>query len=138
VLQPKGILVALWYWLPPLLMMAFIYSLSAQPVLPQAPGELLDAVLKKLSHVMVYAVLFLLLWRAWRYSRPRLPARHPALLMTALYAVSDEVHQSFVPGRHSNWYDVLFDVSVPFLLWWIGHRRGRRGILGGKDEDLGK
>jgi len=126
VLQPKGILTWLWYWLPPLLMMAFIYSLSAQPVLPQAPGEWLDAFIKKLSHMIEYTILFLLLWRAWRYSRPRLPARHPALLMTALYAVSDEVHQSFVPGRHANWYDVLFDVSAPLLLWWIGHRRSLR------------
>jgi len=133
-LQPRGILVWLWHWLPPLALMGIIFSLSAQPVLPQAPGPWLDAFLKKLSHMIEYTMLFLLLWRAWRHSRPRLPAMHAALWLTAAYAVSDEVHQSFVPGRHANWYDVLFDVSVPLLLWWIG----RRGTFRRKDQDLSK
>lgn len=31
-------------------------------------------------------------------------------LFGALYALSDEVHQMFVPGRQPSWNDVLFDV----------------------------
>ena len=31
------------------------------------------------------------------------------VLLGGLYAVSDEVHQHFVRGRHAAWYDVLID-----------------------------
>ncbi len=106
----------LWYWTPPIVLMAFIFYLSNQPSLPQAPGPWLDAVIKKLSHVLVFTALFLLLYRAWRAYIPvsvRLPV---ALLTTAAYALSDELHQSLVPGRHANWYDVLIDLLVPVLL----------------------
>lgn len=55
---------------------------------------------------------------------------------TAAYAISDEWHQSFVPGRKANWYDVLIDVSGALLLWWL-LRGGRwRGLFGRRDEDL--
>ncbi len=31
------------------------------------------------------------------------------LTVTILYGISDEFHQSFVPGRQPSWYDVLAD-----------------------------
>ena len=33
-----------------------------------------------------------------------------AWMFGALFAISDEVHQKFVPGRQASWNDVLFDV----------------------------
>ena len=76
----------LWHWLPPFLLMALIFFLSAQPTLPEAPGELLDALLKKLAHAVVYLLLFCSLLRAWRHSRNARQALNAALLTTALYA----------------------------------------------------
>ena len=38
----------------------------------------------------------------------------------ALYAVSDEVHQHFVRGRHAAWYDVVIDtvgVTIGVVIW---------------------
>jgi VanZ family protein len=124
----------IWYWLPPLALMAAIFYLSSQPRLPQAPGELLDAVLKKLSHAVVYVVLFLLLLRAWRCSPVAQRALEAALLTTAAYAFSDELHQSFVPGRKANWYDVLIDVSLPLLLALLWRGKLWRGPVRREDE----
>jgi VanZ family protein len=125
----------LWYWAPPLLWMAMIFYLSSKPSLPTAPGPWLDDLLKKLSHVVVYTVLYLFLLRAFRRTRVAGRASLLALMATAAYGLSDELHQSFVPGRSANWYDVAIDVAVPLLLW--GSRRGlRRGNLRSGDQDL--
>ena len=43
-----------------------------------------------------------------------------AILAGALYAASDEIHQSFVRGRHGAWYDVVIDtvgVTIGVLAW---------------------
>jgi hypothetical protein len=59
-----------------------------------------DHPLRKLAHVLEYAGLNLLLYRAFRLHVYR-PSRAWLLagLVAALYAVSDEWHQTFVPGR---------------------------------------
>jgi VanZ family protein len=129
-------LVRLWYWLPPLLVMAAIFYLSHQPDLPHAPDPWLDVLLKKLAHAAEYTILFLLLLRAWRRDRAADQALKTSILTTALYAISDELHQAFVPGRKANWYDVVIDVSGVLLLWWL-LRNGRLGrLFHGKDKDL--
>ncbi len=132
----QTLLTWLWHWLPPLMWMAVIFYVSSQPTLPSAPGPLLDAFLKKLTHAVEYALLFVLLLRAWRHHLSADQALRAALLTTALYAVSDEWHQAFVPGRKANGYDVLIDVSVPLLLWWLWRGRLRRGLLRRGDEYL--
>ncbi len=65
----------------------------------------------------VYAVLFLLLHRAFRLSLPaewyhKYPALHWLLPVAAafLYAVSDELHQSLVPGRYATTRDIGYDM----------------------------
>jgi VanZ family protein len=126
----------LWYWLPPLILMASIFYLSAQPDLPHAPEPWLDTLLKKLGHASEFAVLFLLFFRAWRQSRATRRALGTAWLSTAAYALSDEMHQAFVPGRHANWYDVVIDVSGALLLWWLLRGRCWRRLLHARDHDL--
>ena len=135
-LRVRSVIRWLWHWLPPLLLMALIFQLSSQPTLPQAPGPWLDAILKKLSHAFVYGLLFVLLYRAWRQSVTHSGALSAALLVTAAYALSDELHQSFVPGRHANWYDVLIDLVLPVLGFWLGRGRLRRGFFRQKHQDL--
>jgi VanZ family protein len=86
--------------------------------------DVLDAVLRKVGHFLVYGTLGLLLFRAWRYSVPaitRLKAiRFPQPAWTArwsllaiagavLVAALDEFHQSFVPSRTSSIRDVALD-----------------------------
>jgi VanZ family protein len=95
-------------WLPPLVWMAVIFTLSAQ----HGGGDLAAAevVLRKLAHVAEYLVLTLLLLRALR--RSGIAAALPIALVAALlYAISDEWHQSFVPWRTATPRDVAIDAA---------------------------
>ena len=72
-----------------------------------------------------YAVLFLLWWRALNKPLRFLPSLVLAWVLTVLYAVSDEYHQTFVPGRNGNALDVLIDASgaaLAALALWLARR----------------
>ncbi len=51
-----------------------------------------------------YGLLSLAFWFAFRLDENNW---RWAFLLALLYAVSDEFHQSFVPGRHPSWVDAL-------------------------------
>lgn len=82
-------------------------------LLPGASPETLlaaHAAVRKLAHVVEYAVLAVLVFRA--LARPdRSPARTAlaSLLLCVAYAVLDEVHQTFVPTRLGAPLDVALD-----------------------------
>ena len=87
-----------------------------------------QVIVRKAGHVSGYAVLAVLCWRALR----RLPGWNSreawrALVISAAYAVTDEIHQSFVPSRLGSAWDVLIDsigaAAGLWLLWMIGRRR---------------
>ena len=88
-------------WLPVVAWAALIFVLSAQPDLSTGLGTW-DLVLRKLAHLTEYAILGALLLRA-------VGARVPALVAGVAYAVGDEIHQTFVPGRQGSVLDVLID-----------------------------
>jgi VanZ family protein len=88
-------------WAPVLLWAALIFAFSSVPHLGTGLGTW-DLVLRKLAHVVEFAVLGALLARAVR----REPA---AIALGALYAVTDEIHQSFVAGRQGSPLDWTID-----------------------------
>ena len=88
-------------WAPVVLWAALIFALSSIPSLDTGFGTW-DLVLRKLAHLVEYAILGGLLLRALR----REPA---AVALGSLYAVTDEIHQSFVAGRHGSPLDWLID-----------------------------
>jgi VanZ family protein len=88
-------------WLPVLLWAGLIFGLSSIPSLSSGLGTW-DLVLRKCAHATEYAVLGFLLLRA-------LAREVPAFLTGVAYAITDEVHQAFVPGRHGAVYDVVID-----------------------------
>jgi len=103
--------------------MALIFWFSSQSVLASLPDSLLDAVFKKSAHMMAYAVLWALWWlatgrRTWL-----------ALAITVGYAVSDEFHQTFVPGRNGWWVDVLIDTTGALLAILFSHSQLSRKLL---------
>lgn len=119
-------------WGPALLWMAVIFWFSAQPDLPSAPSALIDLVLKKGAHLSVYALLAVLYRRALERTRclpredrvawPGSPSP-AALVLSVLYAISDEWHQSFTPGRNPALLDLLIDVAgalIGLFLWQLG------------------
>jgi len=93
-------------WLPPLVWMAVIFALSSQHGGGHLPES--EVLLRKLGHVTGYFVLTILLLRALH--RAEVAAAMPIAIAVALgYAVSDEWHQSFVPGRTATPVDVAID-----------------------------
>ena len=103
---------ALRLWAPVVLWAAVIFAFSSVSDLGTGLGTW-DLVLRKLAHAAEFAVLGGLLLRALRDERA-------ALAAGIAYAVSDELHQHFVPGRVGSPLDVLIDsvgVAVGVLLW---------------------
>jgi VanZ family protein len=107
-------------WLPVVIWAAVIFAFSSVPSLATDLGTW-DTILRKLAHLAEYAILGALLARATR--RPG-----AAVALAALYAVTDEVHQLFVEGRHGAPLDVGIDTvgAIAGVLAWQRLTAGRR------------
>lgn len=90
---------------------------------------------RKCAHAGGYGLLAIAMWRGWM-ARPILrrgpawPLRAAAvpLLLAALYACSDEWHQSFVPSRTGTVADVILDsagAATGLLAFWLWSGRTR-------------
>ena len=104
-------------WLPVVAWAALIFALSSIPHLGTGLGTW-DTILRKGAHVTEYAILGLLLMRA-------LGRELPAFLVGVAYAITDELHQHFVGGRHSSPIDVAID-STGVLIGVLILARARR------------
>ncbi len=111
---------------PPVGVMAGIFFLSHQPggtlPLPALPG------LDKLAHFAVYGLLAASLISACRPGLRQLrPGRVAAIaiLWCLLYGLTDEFHQSFIPGRSVSFLDILADTlgALAVSLGWLLARR---------------
>jgi VanZ family protein len=108
--------------------MGLIFYLSAQPRLPRVLPPGLPQIQDVIGHFTVYAVLAALLWWALQGAG----VRHPllwALAVTVLYSFTDEFHQSFVPNRHPDVFDLATDfvgaVTALLIVLWLSARRRR-------------
>jgi VanZ family protein len=95
-------------WLPPLMLMAVIFALSAQPHLNSGLG-LADTILRKAVHFGEFAMLAFLWWRVFVGRLTPGQAALAAFLVTAAYAATDELHQGYVSGRHASPVDWAID-----------------------------
>lgn len=106
-------------WPPVLIWCGFIFYLSSIPGLNTGWG-IWDFILRKIAHMLEYFILAALLFRAFKGSF-KLSAFYlvfwPSLL-SFLYALSDEVHQAFVPTRSASARDVLID-SIGIIAFYI-------------------
>lgn len=99
-------------FIPLIFWMTLIFVLSSQSTLIDMGTETRRRLFYKPVHMITYALL------AWFWWRALAPRRHItwwvlslALGLTALYGISDEIHQLFVPGRVGQIADVLFDTG---------------------------
>ncbi|NTV28603.1 MAG: VanZ family protein [Candidatus Omnitrophica bacterium] len=107
-------------WLPPGVWAAGIFFLSNTPDL--SSGLEYDFALRKVAHVSEYLILTLLVGRALRMTSRLGPRQLPGLtaVLSFLYAVSDEFHQLFVPGRQGSPVDVGIDsIGVALAVFWL-------------------
>lgn len=97
------------YWLPLIAYSGLIVYQSHYPAPDSIPNL---PYIDKLLHTGGYGLLGLLFCRAyrsgWPAASPRSLARY-AVLSTALFGLSDEIHQSFVVFRTADAWDVLAD-----------------------------
>ncbi len=66
----------------------------------------------KIIHLFEYAILCFLVSKTLSFTLKESVKRYAglaAIVITLLYAISDEFHQSFVPGRYAEVYDVFAD-----------------------------
>lgn len=108
--------------------MGLIFVLSAQTRLPRLTPSGWPDVQSVAGHFVVYAVLAWLLCMALAGAGVRRATRW-AFVLALLYALSDEFHQSFVPNRHPDIFDVLTDAAgAATALFIAGKVRARRRI----------
>lgn len=149
----KGRIAVILSWTAVILWMLFIFYLSSQVAeqsnqlstgITQAIMKLLGKLapgiepdlnsfnyfVRKNAHFIAYLVLGLLSSNAIGRSRPHnLRNALFALLLCVLYAISDEVHQLFVPGRGGQAMDVLIDsagavvgIGLYYIVMKLSHR----------------
>jgi VanZ family protein len=119
-------------WTPVILWMGVIFAVSAQPSLPRVADSATDKVVKKGGHLTEYAILAVLCRRALRQSRQTKHSAIWAFVMAVLYAISDEWHQTFVPGRNGQPLDVLID-SAGALIGLVAVQRWECRVSGAGD-----
>jgi VanZ family protein len=139
------------YWAPPIIWMSVIFWFSTDVfsgdntgsllwkvvsfIYPGATREMFDAIhfyVRKAGHLTEYAVLALLLFRAFRSGaqarwRPRWAPS--SVLFAFLYASLDEYHQTFTRRRTGSVYDILIDTSgaaAALILLWLLRRKSER------------
>jgi VanZ family protein len=102
------------YWLPVVLYAGTIVMLSSmstpQTYFPGWAGEIND----KVVHMLEYAILGILCYRAFLHaSGPRLAdfAAILAIVAAILFGVSDELHQYFVPLREADPWDLVANAA---------------------------
>ncbi|MEH7492708.1 VanZ family protein [Neobacillus niacini] len=78
----------------------------------------LNLVIRKTTHVIVFGILAFLLFKSLEASRVSYVL---AWCLTVIYAITDEWHQSFMPGRVSAYQDVLYDSFGAFLVLLISY-----------------
>lgn len=126
-------------WGPAVLWAAALFLLSSIPDLGAPTWALVN---DKVVHAGAYAVLGAAL--AWGHRRSGGAVGHGWLLMAgALYGVTDEVHQMYVPGRSPDPADFGADVAGLLLGYGttralLGRTKDHRGAAEGGDVDMGE
>ena len=101
----------LTHWLPVFLWCAIIFAQSAFATPDIGPHW---PYMDKFAHLGIYGLLAVLLCRALHagthFSGRPLKLALTVTVLTALYGLSDEWHQSFVPARNAEAADLLADL----------------------------
>lgn len=101
--------------------MVVIFLLSSQTRVSITREFFVDFVIFKSAHMVEYGLLFFLIYRAL-YKASSIQSKNQlvvAFILAVLYAMSDELHQRFVPTRDGTIRDVLIDtagITMVYLL----------------------
>lgn len=116
----KNVLLVSWAFL--------IFLGSSLPPTKASNDSLVDFLAHKSFHLFEYAVLYLVYYNrvAEDFWQGRVGKIFQAFLFVLIFALFDEYHQSFVPGRTAKMRDVFIDLLgavLGFLIWKFLRRR---------------
>ena len=128
----------IWRWGPAVAIMVIIFIASATPGSDLPKFGVWDFFAKKGGHMLGYALLasafFHGLNKGGRIKKSQFIA---AVCLATLYALTDEFHQRFTPGRSPSLRDVgidTFGAAIGLTLWnWI--RRLQRSGVGNRESE---
>ena len=90
--------------------MIVIFSFSSRTRVSVTEEFLPDFIIFKSLHIVEYAILNILLFRAlFAESRRALESLTYAIVFSLMYAVSDELHQLYIPTRNGTVVDIFID-----------------------------
>lgn len=108
-------------WLPVFLWALVIFALSSIQQVTASQFLIWDFISKKTAHVLEYTILYILVFRALEKKFLL------SFIIVILYAATDELHQSFVPGRTATLFDLGFDLTgtniAAYILWKLSLKR---------------
>jgi len=97
-------------WYPVVLWAMVIFFFSSLPTIVTTKFFLWDFLFKKSAHFVEYAILATLTYRAFLKEKVKNQrAIFFAVIFSFIYAITDEYHQSFVPGRGPAVRDIIID-----------------------------
>ena len=110
-----------FYWAPPLIWMGVIFFMSSQRSITITKNVVTDFVTFKTLHMIEYAFLFFLFYRAFQSLKhvQKNLCGVCAFAMAIFYSVTDEFHQLFIPSRQGRLRDVLFDMAGMLVMYVI-------------------
>ena len=115
------------FWLPVIIWAGIIFWLSSIPDLESGLEQ--DFLLRKIAHILEYAILTFLLIRALTKERLSIiKVVIYSLVFSFFYALTDEYHQTFILGREGNLKDVEIDgigILLATLLWYYKKQRDK-------------
>ena len=83
-------------------------------------GSLSEQIISNLAHIPVYALLTFLWLKSFAKAESKNSIIAFSLILAGMvfFAISDEIHQSFVPGRTASFMDIgLYLIGILFGLW---------------------
>ena len=132
--------------------MAAIYLVSSEFFVTRFSGDateevfgLLNFAIRKLAHMTEFGVLVFLWFRSIFAREDQFGTRMVVSVLLAIgYAVTDEIHQSYVPERLGIWTDVLWDAAGALAVGYglrrirqSGSEDLRRRVLGASEVESG-
>lgn len=144
----KRTVLLVFLWAATVLVMYIIFAFSAQSaegsqelseglldrILKLIPFEISHTFLRKTAHFSEYALLGAVSFCAFSFSLKRKAFFFPWLFSTA-YAVTDEIHQLFIPGRACRVFDMFIDsmgsatgiafIALVFLIIGLIYKRAK-------------
>ena len=115
------------YWIPVIVYAGLIFTISSFPL---PPPKVEIPLVDKFIHLVEYGILGFLFYRALRVSKLARRVFLLAIIFSILYALSDEIHQFFVPGRKFDLWDLAADsLGIVLVALYLKHKAGKLGKL---------